>query len=286
MISPTCPLMYRQLYNAYRKRYRGLIKRELDKQTKQILNGEQPNKEGLKNTLRNLQQGASKAMAKHSYTKIRKSAGIKDSMTPEQKWADIMRILIEKSLEKLVDDITETTKEKVRQALIKGVQENWDLRKIIQEIEKAGVNAYRAELIARTETTKAANQGALLGAVSTGLQSVKEWIAILDDRTRRTPRDMFDHFTMDGKQVPIDELFTVTGSESTASMEYPGDPSGGLGNICNCRCTIGFEALRDANDKPIPIQGGLRGAAGEMWNLWNNPVFLQVNRGVYEALPG
>jgi hypothetical protein len=95
--------MYRQVYNAYRKRYRVLIKRELDKQTRQILNGEQPDKEGLKNALRNLQQGASKAMAKHSYTKIRKSAGIKDSMTPEQKWADIMRILIEKSLEKLVN---------------------------------------------------------------------------------------------------------------------------------------------------------------------------------------
>ena len=285
MNSPTYLLMYRQLYNAYRKRYRVIIKRELDKQCRQLLKGEQPDEEGLKRAIRTLHQGAGKTMAKYTYDKVNKSAGLKQEMTPEQRWAEIMKFLVERSLQKLADDITETTKEKIKAILIKGLQENWDIRRMTQELEKSGVNAYRAELIARTETTKAANQGALLGAVSTGLQSVKEWIAILDDRTRRTPRDEFNHLSMDGVQVPIDEMFNVVGNESIAMMEFPGDSNGGLGNVCNCRCTVGFEVLRDATGKPIPIQGNLKGAAGEMYNLWNNSVFLQIQRGLYEAIP-
>jgi len=278
--------MYRQVYNAYRKRYRVLIKRELDKQCMALLKGEQPDEEKLKQYIRKLHNDAGITMAKYNYDKIRKSAGVKDSMTPEQRWAAVIKLFLEQGLTQLVNGITSTTKETIRKILIQGMQEGWSIMQMMKEIEKSGINIYRAELIARTETTRAANQGAMLGAISTGLQTMKEWIAITDDRTRRIPRNDYDHLHMDGKNVPIDQPFTVPGLRSIDIMEYPGDPNGSAGNVCNCRCTVGFEVVRDSNGKPVDIQGGLRGPAGDMLRLWNNTLFLQLQTLINEALPG
>lgn len=276
--------MYRQLYNKYRKKYRVLIKKELDKQSRAILNGEEPDQSGLKRIISQLHQGAGMTMAKYNYDKIRRKAGIKDNLTPQQRWAIVIKMLLEGGLQKLTGEITDTTRDNMRKILTKGMQEGWSINDMMKELEKLGINAYRAELIARTETTRAANQGALLGAVSTGLQTEKEWIAITDDRTRRIPRDKFDHLHMDGKRVAVDDLFKVPGRKGDKDMEFPGDPAGGSGNTCNCRCTVGFEVVRDENDRPMEITGGLRGVAGEMWNLWNNSVLLQIQRGFYEAI--
>jgi uncharacterized protein with gpF-like domain len=278
--------MYRQVYNAYRKRYRVLIKRELDRQCMALLKGEQPDEEKLKQYIRKLHNDAGITMAKYNYDKIRKSAGVKDSMTPEQRWAAVIKLFLEQGLTNLVNGITSTTKETIRKVLIQGMQEGWSIMQMMKEIEKSGINIYRAELIARTETTRAANQGAMLGAISTGLQTMKEWIAITDDRTRRIPRNDYDHLHMDGKNVPIDQPFTVPGLRSIDIMEFPGDPNGSAGNVCNCRCTVGFEVVRDSNGKPVDIQGGLRGPAGDMLRLWNNTLFLQLQTLINEALPG
>ena len=279
-------LMYRQLYNKYRKKYRVLIKRELDKQCRALLNGEQPDEEKLKQHIRKLHNDAGVTMAKDSYNKVMRKAGIKDNLTPEQRWAIVIKMFLEQGLTQLVNGITSTTKETIRKILIQGMQEGWSINQMMKEIEKSGINVYRAELIARTETTRAANQGAMLGAISTGLQTMKEWISITDDRTRRIPRNDYDHLHMDGKNVPVDEPFTVPGLRTIDIMEFPGDPNGSAGNVCNCRCTVGFEVVRDSNDKPVQIQGGLRGPAGTMWNLWNNSLFLQLNNLINEAISG
>jgi uncharacterized protein with gpF-like domain len=276
--------MYRQLYNKYRKKYRVLIKKELDKQSRAILNGEQPDQSGLKRIISQLHQGAGMTMAKYNYDKIRRKAGIKDNLTPQQRWAIVIKMLLEGGLQKVTGEITDTTRDDMRKILTKGMQEGWSINDMMKELEKLGINAYRAELIARTETTRAANQGALLGAVSTGLQTVKEWISVNDNRTRTLAKDQFDHLNMDKVQVPVDDLFKVPGRKGDKYMEFPGDPAGGTGNTCNCRCTVGFEVVRDENDKPMEITGGLRGVAGEMFNLWNNSVLLQIQRGIYEAI--
>ena len=278
--------MYRQLYNKYRKKYRVLIKRELDKQCRALLNGEQPDEEKLKQHIRKLHNDAGVTMAKDSYNKVMRKAGVKDNLTPEQRWAIVIKMFLEQGLTQLVNGITSTTKETIRKILIQGMQEGWSINQMMKEIEKSGINVYRAELIARTETTRAANQGAMLGAISTGLQTMKEWISITDDRTRRIPRNDYDHLHMDGKNVPVDEPFTVPGLRTIDIMEFPGDPNGSAGNVCNCRCTVGFEVVRDSNDKPVQIQGGLRGPAGTMWNLWNNSLFLQLNNLINEAISG
>jgi hypothetical protein len=55
-----------------------------------------------------------------------------------------------------------------------------------------------------------------------------EWLPTIDNDTRA------DHLEMVDKTVKVGESFTVGGE----SMQYPGDPNGGAGQVCNCRCTI------------------------------------------------
>lgn len=93
----------------------------------------------------------------------------------------------------------------------------------------------RANLIARTETVGANNQGSLAQALAIAdadqLTGRKTWLSTSDNRTRP------DHADADGQTVGLDENFTVGGVE----MNGPGDNSGGADQVCNCRCTLTYE---------------------------------------------
>lgn len=105
----------------------------------------------------------------------------------------------------------------------------------------------RAQTITTTETNKVAENAKYTEAtmlrnnVETPLEEeieeIKEWVAILDDRTREW------HAEADGQEVNINEAFTVKGEK----LMYPGDDSLGvsLDNIINCRCDAhySFRAL-------------------------------------------
>lgn len=94
----------------------------------------------------------------------------------------------------------------------------------------------RAETIARTEMTNAANAGRDEGIdqlIETGNVEnqfvTKRWVATSDDRTRD------HHADLDGTTIPWDEAFE---SGSGGRMMHPGDGSLGAGpeDIINCRC--------------------------------------------------
>jgi hypothetical protein len=95
----------------------------------------------------------------------------------------------------------------------------------------------QARRIARTETIRALNQGKHLAALQAAegydIPMQKQWLATLDERTRSTPPDNFDHAEMHGVTVALEDAFDVSGE----SLQYPNDPNGSAGNIINCRCT-------------------------------------------------
>lgn len=118
---------------------------------------------------------------------------------------------------------------------------------------------YRFQIlrIVQTETTSAANLGAVRSAVSSGVQWDKEWISAQDGRVRRNPEDKFDHRIMNGVRVPQKDAFsvpfaTLLGTQ-TELMEYPGDQGGSAANVINCRCTVAVVPRRDADGLPIFI---------------------------------
>ena len=100
----------------------------------------------------------------------------------------------------------------------------------------------RANMIARTETHNAAGYANhryhQFLATDEGINMVKEWVAVGDDRTRSF------HAEADGQRRQMDEAFDVGG----ARMQHAGDPAGGLKNIINCRCSIIYVDARDVVD--------------------------------------
>ena len=80
----------------------------------------------------------------------------------------------------------------------------------------------RAELIARTETTGAANYGRQQQMVRDGV-STNIWLA--------QPSARPEHAELDGREVPIGEEFGY-------GLRWPGDQQAGPGMVCNCRCVL------------------------------------------------
>lgn len=135
----------------------------------------------------------------------------------------------------LVKGVGQTTKDRIKRILQLAYAEGLsvpDTAKLIQSKLTVMVRK-RAITIARTETIRASNFGALAGAKMTGLDLKKEWISTLDDRTRD---EVFDHVSANGQIVGIDEKFIVSGEE----LDVPNDFAASPGNTINCRCTVAF----------------------------------------------
>lgn len=107
--------------------------------------------------------------------------------------------------------------------------------------------AYRAMNIARTESMKAVNLGAIAAAEDyadlNNLDIVKKWIATMDNRTRK------EHRELNGQEiVGIDNPFTVSDGRT---ILYPHDPDADPELTVNCRCTLGLSYVpkQDQSDE-------------------------------------
>lgn len=98
------------------------------------------------------------------------------------------------------------------------------------------ISAYRAHVIARTESSAAAHLGQLATAQASDVEFEREWISTQDSRTRTFDNSEFDHSEADGQRVGQDEAFIVSGEE----LMHPCDPSGSAGNVIMCRCGVGL----------------------------------------------
>lgn len=96
--------------------------------------------------------------------------------------------------------------------------------------------AYRAETIARTETTRVLNQArqqtteeVVASADIPEDDVIRTWSAVQDNRTRDT------HAEMDGQERGLNEPFE---SPSGEELMYPGDPSASPAETIQCRCSV------------------------------------------------
>jgi len=286
---------YKKLYANALKTYSPKFKKELQRQVDtycdtQDLNAISDKK--IKKTIQNLHIAMGVKMAQIAEKNVSKS--VKGYYGPEEfksKQTDLFTYLMlayleQKGLDKVAKEITQTTKNQIQQYLMKSVEEGLTMQETIKLLRTAGITDYRAEMIARTETGKAANYGSMIGTAATGLVTMKEWIATRDARTRRVPPDSFDHFHMDGIKVAYDEKFNVkTKYGGFEQMLHPCDPSGSAGDVINCRCTLGYEAVRGEDGKPKRLQDNPpRGDMGLVWNLINNVALMQISNLIRDLL--
>lgn len=108
-------------------------------------------------------------------------------------------------------------------------------------------SAMRARRIARTETVTAANGASMIYVRQSKAKWNKVWIAVKDARTRHNHRDI------DGTEIDIDTPFKLPDAEmmQPGARKQPNNLAVPASEVVNCRCTVAFEAKRDASGRLI-----------------------------------
>jgi uncharacterized protein with gpF-like domain len=168
--------------------------------------------------------------------------------------AEIMRFLAQYGFY-IVAFITQTTKKKlislVTAAMAVGASVD-DIVNLIVSKEMGEYARMRARMIIRTEVMRASNYSVSMGATEHQFQVDKMWVSMRDARTRRIPKDQYDHWDMDGQVRPLDEPFQSFDKLGRVVLaDMPGDPKAPKGFLINCRCTVAYVPSRDANGRLI-----------------------------------
>jgi len=124
--------------------------------------------------------------------------------------------------------VNETLVDIIYRTLQRAVKESWTVEEFTQLIthQVDEFSTWRSRLWARTETAKVENWGQVEGYKQTEFVEKKGWLSAF------APESRDEHMATDGQVVGLDEPFIVGGEQ----LQYPGDPAGSPGNICNCLC--------------------------------------------------
>lgn len=129
------------------------------------------------------------------------------------------RVNMQKRAELMATEVSKTTRDKVLRQIQEGINNGEGMREISERISETYKEfpTWRSDLIARTESTVANNEGFIEAYKQSKVVEYKEWIAVMDDRTRP------EHAAMDGEIVEVNQSFSN-------GLQYPQEP--------NCRCVI------------------------------------------------
>lgn len=118
------------------------------------------------------------------------------------------------------ESTTDTTFDKLFKTLTEGFEGNETIQTLTERVQNVFKEfpEHRAEMIARTEATVSNNDGLLESYKQSGVVEGKEWIAVMDSKTRP------EHQMLNGEVVELNKNFSN-------GLPYPSEP--------NCRCVIG-----------------------------------------------
>ncbi len=149
--------------------------------------------------------------------------------------SEVLRFLDKYLLIKVVLPISTTTIKDIDNVLKESLDKGWGLDETVANLKEKEIPKWRAKLIVRTETAAATNLSQTIAADQQPFEMEKQWIAIEDKRTRLSHGHLLG---VDGQRVPLYEKYSN-------GLMYPGDKNGSAKEVCNCRCTQGFFAVRD-----------------------------------------
>lgn len=163
-----------------------------------------------------------------------------------EKIAELGKIATSLEITDRITKVTDYTRKLIKETIERGIADNLTKPQIAKQITERTTGTIakkRALLIARTETTYISSKAAEINVQDSPFKLQKTWIPVSDMRTRP------DHLEMLSKKpIPKDETFNVGGTQ----MKYPGDPSGGAANCCNCRCAIFYSPLPNQSFSESP----------------------------------
>lgn len=118
-----------------------------------------------------------------------------------------IREYLEKYTFDLVKGMNEDLGNKLRDTLRRGIMNGQNSKVIAKEVKEIFQSTkHRAEMIARTETSRAYNYGAYSAAKSSGVELVKYYSAVHDDRTCPICKRLSNKYSKDNP-IPIDKEF-------------------------------------------------------------------------------
>lgn len=165
-------------------------------------------------------------------------------------WQSLLNNFLQVRLSNRITRIHRTTEERISKIIEEGIFEGWgqeETARVIRKEARGEINLNRSRVIARTETVISANQGKYISAQSSNLVMQKKWIPAKDQRTRRSHIDMLNR-----EWIPLEDDFWLANEQGMLEAAlYPGDERLSAGNTINCRCSIVFEAKRDATGSLI-----------------------------------
>jgi hypothetical protein len=159
-------------------------------------------------------------------------------------WAKIINNYASEYAYRITNELTQTTIREIQNALAYGYEQTMNNNQLAAYIRKRvqnEISRQRATLIARTESTTAANLGKEEGAKTyfneQGIIGYKLYIGRNDGKER------IDHLELNDTLIPIDENFDFGGELAPR----PGAVSLSAAQRCNCRCVIQYMSERAAN---------------------------------------
>jgi hypothetical protein len=176
-------------------------------------------------------------------------------------WREWIKDWVLQNLGNLITGVNDNTLEQIQKILGEGIEQGLNPfqleRLLLQEIP----NIARARAIARTESTRAYNEGKKRSAddwaKQTGTQLWKLWI----HGGAREPR--FQHIQAQDKPIRADQPFVFTTKGVEVFMDKPGDQKGGAAQTVNCSCVVVYVSEAYArrnfpdtfnNTLPVPSQ--------------------------------
>lgn len=152
-------------------------------------------------------------------------------------WREWIKDWTLQNLGTLITAVNDNTREKIQAVLGEGVEQGLNPFQIERLLLETIPDIKRARAIARTESTRAFNEGKKKSAEDwanqTGTNLWKLWI----HGGAREPR--FQHIQAQNKPIPANSFFEFTSPKiGVVQMDKPGDIKGGAAQTVNCSCVV------------------------------------------------
>ena len=151
-------------------------------------------------------------------------------------WLEFIKNWVIQNLGQLIFDVTDTSQKRVNEIVAQGIQEGLNPRQIEERLLREIPDIKRARAIARTESTRAYNEGKKKSAQDwanqTGVNLWKLWI----HGGAKEPR--IQHILAQDKPIRFDQPFVFNSNGVQVLMDKHGDINGGPAQTINCSCVV------------------------------------------------
>ena len=151
-------------------------------------------------------------------------------------WVAWIKDWVLQNLSQLIFDVNTNTNNKIKQIVAEGIEAGLNPFQIEQLLLEQIPDIKRARAIARTESTRAFNEGKKKSAQDwanqTGVILWKIWI----HGGAKEPR--LQHIQAQNKPIPASSFFLFTTKGVQVLMDKPGDINGGAAQTVNCSCVV------------------------------------------------